>query len=67
MSYYVKRVLKNRDTINYLHNLYCFSKKQSIEFIFSDLLDFAIKENFIDDEEDFRNPQSGKYPKYLNF
>ena len=67
MSYYVKRVLKNRDTINYLYNLYCFSKKQSIEFIFSDLLDFAIKENFIDDEEDFRNPQSGKYPKYLNF
>lgn len=67
LSYTINRVLQDKQTIDYLHNLYCFSKRIKEEMPFSYLLNYAIENDYISDVEEFKNPQSIEYHRYLNY
>lgn len=73
LKYYVHHSLSNSSLRYYLYNLYHFScrilgkcsKQMNTDCTFKYLLEYGVKNNFIDD--DFFNINSKQYPAYLNF
>jgi len=64
-EYEVIRIGFNSSSLDYLYNLYHFSKANGTQMSFSYLLDYLKQKKMIDD--DFEDSKSKKYIHYLNF
>ncbi len=64
-KYEVDRILMNRQVINYLYNLYHFSKKLSLPFTFQFLFEYGKSNGFFN--KSFFDSKSRRYKHHLNF
>ncbi len=64
-EYEVNRIINNKQVIEYMYNIYHFSKKFNTPITFYFLFEYATKNNIL--EEDFFNEKSSSFPHYLNF
>jgi hypothetical protein len=65
LRYEVSRTCHSKDVENYLWNLYHFSNKFDMPASFDYLINFGLENKFFD--ADFKNYESKKYVKTLNF
>lgn len=64
-KYELARILRNRQFVEYMYNLYHFSQNVNQPISFVDLFEYAQKNHCFDTE--FWNKDSVAYPCYLNF
>ncbi len=64
-KYEIDRILISEQTQQYLFNIYHFSKTNNADIPFYYLFQYAEKNQMIDEE--FYNPNSKKYPRYVNY
>ena len=69
-DYEVTRIFQNRDIVNYLYNLYHFSKKQKRPISFCYLVEYGLENSLLNKNFTDKNACMGKEPCYeyvLNF
>lgn len=65
MKYYLKRILNDRQTQDYLYNLFHFDKE---EFLYKNLVEYADEQGWISpDFYDKKSWENGRFHRYLNF
>lgn len=64
-EYEIDRILMNASTIQYFYNLFHFAEKCKAPITFKFLFEYGKNAKIYDQE--FYNPDSKKYPHYLNF